>query len=142
MADSRASQQILRGRAREAACLELRKAGLTYAAIGERLGMSESGAWRAVMRALKRLMERINEQAEDVRTLEVQRLDDLLETLWPYRHKPAYVDRILRVMERRARLLGLDAPERREISGGMEIEIGWGDEATPARPTRSTGGDT
>jgi len=136
MADSRASQQILRGREREVACLELRKAGLTYAAIGERLGISESGAWRAVNRALDRLMDKIGEEAESVRTLELQRLDDLLENLWPYRHKPAYTDRILRVMERRARLLGLDAPTKSEIMGSdggpIEYHLDWGNDMEQA----------
>jgi len=142
MSESKASVQTLRGRQREIACLELRMAGLTYRAIAAKLGISKSGAYHAVMRALRRLNEKSAEATAEVRTLEMQRLDDLLETLWPYRHKPTYVDRILRVMERRARLLGLDAPERREISGGMEIEIGWGDETAPTGIARGTGGDT
>jgi len=142
VSETASSARKLRGIEREIACLRLRKAGLSYRAIAAELNISPSGAYKAVTRALRKLNEKSAEATAEVRALEVQRLDDLLENLWPYRHKPAYVDRILRVMERRARLLGLDAPERREITGGMEIEIGWGDETAPTGIARGTGGDT
>jgi len=136
MSESKASVQTLRGRQREIACLELRMAGRTYRAIAAELNISKSGAYHAVMRALRRLNEKSAEATAEVRTLEVQRLDDLLENLWPYRHKPAYVDRILRVMERRARLLGLDAPTKSEVTGSdggpIEYHLDWGNDMEQA----------
>jgi len=74
------------------------------------------------MRALKKTLQ---EPADEVRTLEVERLDSLLNGLWQRRHVPEITDRILRIMERRAKLLGLDAPTRTELTGkdGGAIEV-------------------
>jgi hypothetical protein len=97
--------------------LELRKAGATYQAIAEQLGYAQAkGAYKAVTSALKLTLR---EPAEELRELEVARLDAMLLVLW--RRVQAgdekAVDRVLRIMERRARLLGLDAPRRQELSG-------------------------
>jgi hypothetical protein len=57
------------------------------------------------------------EEVQQLRVLESQRLDALLEAVWPQAaqgHLPA-VDRAVRILERRARLLGLDAPQQSEV---------------------------
>ena len=125
MAQSSTSGQRLVGVEREVACLELRKAGLSYRAIAARLNIGKSSAHRAVTRALRKLNEKSTEETDEYRRLQSERLDDLLENLWPNRHKPQYVDRILRVLERRAKLYGLDAPTKSEIAvaGGGPLEI-------------------
>ena len=108
---------------RTSRALELRKSGATFAHIANELGYAnESGAYKAVMRALKKTLQ---EPADEVRTLEVERLDSLLNGLWQRRHVPEITDRILRIMERRAKLLGLDAPTRTEVTGkdGGAIEV-------------------
>ena len=100
---------------RQMKALEKRKAGLSFFAIANDLGYATpGGAYKAVMTALKKTLQ---EPADELRKLETDRLDELLEKLWPHRSKPMYVDRILRVMERRAKLLGLDAPQRQEVTG-------------------------
>lgn len=93
---------------REGQALELRRAGLTYDAIAERLGFAnKGGAYKAVKRALQRTLQ---EPADELRALEVDRLDRLQAAIWPkaMRGDTAAVDRVLRIAERRARLLGLD----------------------------------
>ncbi|WP_327132001.1 hypothetical protein OG311_13505 [Streptomyces sp. NBC_01343] len=58
---------------RDAEAAELKTQGLSYQAIADRLGYaSKSGAWEAVRRALKAIVE---EPAENLRQLELQRLD-------------------------------------------------------------------
>lgn len=59
--------------------------------------------------------------AAELRAEEVSRLDAMLAGLWPdaRRGHLGAVDRVLRLMERRARLLGLDAPEKKAL-GGLE----------------------
>jgi hypothetical protein len=54
-----------------------------------------------------------------VRELELTRLDAMLLPLWRrvQAGEEKAIDRALRIMERRARLLGLDAPTRGELSG-------------------------
>lgn len=101
---------------RERAC-ELRLAGATYVQIARELGYaSHTSAMRAVDQGMA---TRISESAEQVRTQELARLDALLLGLWPAARKgdTAAVDRVLRVMERRAHYLGLDASRSGLLSG-------------------------
>src|SRR5664280_3101378 len=106
----------MRGRPREGQldierkALELRRAGGTYEAIAERLGyQTRNGAHRAVARALARNPAA---DAAGVRELETERLDRLLVAVWPVAMKgdAKAVDQVLKIAERRARLLGLDVP--------------------------------
>lgn len=104
--------------------LELRKRGMSYADIAGQVGYrSASGAHQAVQRALQKT---IHEAAADLREIEVERLDALQDAVWDRAmegDKDA-VDRVLRVMERRAKLLGLDSPMATDItSGGQTLVI-------------------
>lgn len=105
---------------RKLKALELRKAGYSYHRIGEALGCTKSQAHRDVGAALKLTLQ---EPADDVRALEAERLDDLLRALWPDARNGNHgaIDRALRIMERRAKLLGLDAPTRTEHSGNLNV---------------------
>jgi Homeodomain-like domain len=122
-------------RQREARAVQLRTAGATYQQIGDRLGCSESRAWRIVQRALDRM---VREPADQLRQLELARLDQLWIEATKVLHRSHItvsngrvaldprtgqpleddgpvlqaIDRLLKIMERRARLLGLDAPTR------------------------------
>jgi len=98
----------VRAHERHLQALELRKAGVTYEVIAGQLGYANaSGARKAVVSALKATLR---EPAAELRELELARLDAMLLPLW----RPVQagdekaVDRALRIMERRARLLGLD----------------------------------
>lgn len=121
---------------RDAYACTLRERGLSYRAIAEQMGYhNHSGARFAVERALKAIVQ---EPAEDLRTLELARLDRMwqacvkvLETthytvsegrlVWigpEGEARPleddgpvlAAIDRMLKIQDRRAKLLGLDAP--------------------------------
>ncbi len=112
--------------AKERQALELRRAGVTYDLIAERVGYSERGAARkAVVRALRRTLEG---PAEDVRELEADRLDRLQSGLWAQAMKGnlGAVDRVLRLMERRARLLGLDQPTQVQAEHTGDIVLNFG----------------
>jgi hypothetical protein len=102
--------------ARQVQALHLRLAGLSYDAIAHQLGYHHrAAAYRAVLRALTATQR---EAAPAVRALELARLDALLERVWPKAlagHLPA-VDRVLAILDRRARLLGLQAPERVDLT--------------------------
>src|SRR5690242_12819226 len=99
---------------RQARALELRRAGHDYDAIAAALGYANrSGAYKAVRRALT---EAMRAPAEEVRALECARLD----VLWTMVFEAALggdekaFQRVTWIMDRRARLLGLDAPRRVE----------------------------
>jgi hypothetical protein len=106
------SKRRIAARQHEAEALALRKSGATYEAIARDLGVSVQSAHRAVKRALNRLNGEIAEGVTDVRRMELERLDAMLGALWPKaaRGNPTAVDRVLHIMERRAKLLGLDTP--------------------------------
>lgn len=100
---------------RERQALELRKAGATLDAIARQLGYADpSGAHRAITRAI----ERIPAQAvNEFRAVDVERLDRLFLAVW----QPALagdlkaLDRALRILDQRAKLLGLNTPVKAEM---------------------------
>ncbi len=99
---------------RQADALALRVKGMTFRQIGDALGCDGSTAYRHVRDALAATLAECAELAEHLRELENQRLDELQASLWDKALAgvlPA-ADRVLRIMERRARLNGLDAPQK------------------------------
>ena len=95
---------------RQLRALDMRISGKTYAAIAKELGFAgPSGAFKTVMAALKKTLQ---EPANELRRLEISRLDELFNSLWSKKDRLFYVDRLLKIMERRAKLLGLDAPSK------------------------------
>lgn len=112
--------------------MRMRKAGVTYREIADaavsKFGVDQlpSGwdcryAYQDVKRELGKLQSVIGEDANDIRQMELERLNDMLKALYgkATRRDPDYgaIDRVLKIMRRRAELLGLDAPQRQEISG-------------------------
>jgi hypothetical protein len=95
---------------RELRVLELRRAGLTWQRIAEQVGYADhSGAYMAYKRALKRTLQ---QPADELRQAEIDRLDRLQLAAWPkaMNGDNASITTIIRIMERRARLIGLDMP--------------------------------
>lgn len=89
--------------------------------IGAQLGISAETAWRDVKRAIKYVL---GDAVEEIISLEQLRLDEMLLGLRPRpaegknpaeRWTPDKVTAALKIMERRAKLLGLDAPERHTV---------------------------
>lgn len=108
----------------EAQALDMRRAGVTYDVIGQRLGINPGVAHRYVSEALRRTLQ---EPADELRTLEVARLDRLEFAVWARAMSgdQAAVQSVLRISERRAKLLGLDAPVRAhvEVTDTVTAEI-------------------
>lgn len=98
--------------------VELRKAGATFQQIGDQLGITRMAACKTVNVALSKINDEIMAQADTMRLLELERL----EKLWQVMYKQAVqgnqgaVDRCLKISERRAKLLGMDAPIKQEIT--------------------------
>lgn len=96
---------------REKEIIEWRIEGLTWRQIAERVQMSPAGALKAYNRAMVRTLK---PAADEMRELELDRLDTLQQTYW----RPAVegnlraADFILRVIDKRAKILGLDAPTK------------------------------
>ncbi len=97
---------------KEIKVLELRRAGLTWSAIADQTGYADAtGAYAAYKRAIKRVLD---EPADEVRKQELDRIDRLQVAVWNRALKgdDKAINTVLRLMERRARLLGLDAAQR------------------------------
>lgn len=99
--------------------LGLRKQGWSYQAIGEALGFSGPRAYQILQEALKEL---VVEPTEQVRQLEIERLDAMLTGVMESAEKgdALAISSALSIMARRARLLGLDAPTRQDHTSGGE----------------------
>ena len=109
--------------------LELRKSGHTYEQIADDLGINVSAAYRHVVLALQAIREKTNEAADEVRTLEITRIDTMIGVLWPRVLKGDYLamDRVIKLMERRSKMLGLDAPAKSEITSDGVVTINFVD---------------
>lgn len=126
--ESESSQRRIAAVERQRQALELRKAGAGYVAIAQKVGYKgPSGAYNAIRSALKRT---IQEPADELRKLEVERLDRMLLAIWDQvrNGNQGAIDRALRIGERRARLLGLDAPTKQDITSagkpvGMALPV-------------------
>ncbi len=108
--ESNNSPRRLVARERQLQALELRKEGFTYDAIAKKLNYnSYQAASAAIEAALKRVLQR---PAEEVRKIELERLDMMLRALLPKIRIADWqaINTALRIMDRRAKYLGLDAP--------------------------------
>jgi hypothetical protein len=97
---------------RHTEALKLRSAGATYREIAAALGYADgSAARKAVYSALDDVRA---EPAAEVRILEAARLDKMLQSRWDkaLAGDNKAMEIVLSLMERRAKLLGLDAPAK------------------------------
>jgi hypothetical protein len=108
----KASKCTIRNREQTLRALELRSTGASYHEIGRTLGISKTRGYQLVMAELSELCEMLKESAAQLLALELARLDAILAAHWPLRAVPRNAEILLRVSERRAKLLGLDAPTK------------------------------
>jgi len=117
--------------------LESRRDGRSYTEIGEAFGVSRQVATRIIQRGMDRI---VREPAEQVKAMDLERLDQLqVEALAVLRRRHlvvqgakivkgedgeplvddgpvlAAIGKLLDIQARRARLLGLDAPNKHEV---------------------------
>lgn len=100
-----------RGRA-----LHLRRGGLTFEEIAADMSIDEKRARRLCSDAMEDARAQVAATAVEMRALEVSRLDAITNSIWDaaMRGNLATIDRVLKLMERRARMLGLDVLQDRE----------------------------
>lgn len=131
--------------------VRLRCAGYSFREIAERLGLPHHvAAWRLVHGALAEIRDSTSEAAAELRELTDQQLMQLLRAVWDRAisgEDDAAWDRALRVIDRRAKLHGLDMPQAQE-QGATSYSLricgeDWTVEATaPGGPTTTTTTET
>ncbi len=106
-----------RTNSRRQQALELRLAGAPYRLIADRLGVSLPVAWKHTQAALQQAP---HEPVQELRQIELARLDRLQTAHWPQAlgGSADATDRVLKIMDRRARLLGLD-----QVGGNRAIPV-------------------
>src|SRR5262245_51058991 len=94
--------------------LKLRLEGCTYEQIAARMGVSIPRSYQVVANELKRLNEKRTEAAEAGARMELLRLDDIFKSVWQKARNGDITAQTacLKLMERRAKLLGLDASDK------------------------------
>ncbi len=114
---------------REAEVLKLRRGGLTFDLIAKELGFKHaSGAHKAYVNACKRI---VANDVEEIRRVESERLDIAQSAIWGkvLRGEIPAIQALVRIMERRARLFGLDAPTKAQVevttydTGTIDAEV-------------------
>jgi hypothetical protein len=108
---------------RQTKAVALRLAGLDFQAIASQLGYSNRGqAVADVQKAISARVEDGTRSIDELREIELLRLDRLQAATWSTAlsgdHKA--IDQTLKIIDRRCKLLGLDAPERHEV-----VTIDW-----------------
>lgn len=117
-----------------AKALDLRRAGASLRDIAKALGVSHQSAKRYIDAAIADLHDSQNQKTEDYRAVEIDRLERLHMSLWQkalggkrdgVEVPPDYaaVDRLIRISERRSKLLGLDASAAVKVSGDPDAPL-------------------
>ena len=132
--------QRIAAKEKRARTLELRKAGITYQEISDALGIPLSSVGRYVQQGIAEWQKQTEQDAGEIVALEIARIDRMLRGLWN-RAKAgddAAVDRVIKLMDRRAKLLGLDKPAKvaptdptGDKPAELNISINWGPDNAP-----------
>lgn len=119
MADPPGSDQRLSAAERRAEVVRLRRSRLRFDEIGQTLGVTKERAWKIYQEALAAIPA---QDVEEHRAEELMLIDDAIRGLLPIardrQHTRTAVEAWSAIRgwaERKAKLLGLDAPDRHEI---------------------------
>lgn len=103
---------------RRAKAVAMRLAGVDYETIAQRLGYASRGAaYTDIDRALQARLVEQHQGADVLRQQELARLDRLQAAAWTAAASGDLkaIETVLKVVDRRCKLLGLDAPVRHEV---------------------------
>lgn len=131
MAQGKKSQAAaIEREARRAQALQLRRAGLSIRDIAAQLNCNHQTVHNDIHHALQAAIDENTHNADKLRALELDRLDRMLLGLAPLIYPKAglqvdlkAMDRAIRIVEQRAKLLGLYAPQQ------VDIKLSWEDQA-------------
>jgi predicted transcriptional regulator len=120
---AKADARRLESMERRVTALKLRKRGFSYRDIATHLKVTPEAVRQMVKKETDLLQGELSELAEDVRTLDVARLDQMMARAMNLAVPTNATDdpdlrameTVLKIMDRKAKLLGLDAPKQLEI---------------------------
>lgn len=105
---------------RQQQAVNLRLAGATYQEIADSLGVTPPAVHKYMKKEMDQLRKETEQDAEHLRAMEISKLDAAQKAIWSQVTKGhlGAVDRLVRISDRRAKLLGLDAPAKTQLSPG------------------------
>jgi hypothetical protein len=131
-------ERKLHNAARNRRIVDLRIAGMSEQAIADAItadskygSISDTQVHRIINAYLDRENKVLDSKYEQLRRIELKRLDQITMALFANRGIPEHANALLRIMDRRARLLGLDAPikvdnvNKNEQIGEVKHKIDW-----------------
>jgi hypothetical protein len=110
--------QVSFTQARQIKAVALRLAGLDFQSISDQLGYTNrSVAAQDVDRAISARIEDGTRSIDELREMELLRLDRLQAAAWAkaLAGELKSIELVMKIIDRRCKLLGLDAPERHEV---------------------------
>lgn len=110
----------IRAAERRIRAVELRREGKTFVEIATALGISRTRAFQLVTEAIDETNDLLVTETKKLRQRQQDRIAALVKALWKKATKDGQVgavDRVIKLLEREARLAGLDAAEKFEHSG-------------------------
>lgn len=121
---ARTTAEAIARRERDTQCVQLRRAGLGWDAIAKQLGYSSAA--RAYEQFMSFMKEYPREDAVAARDLEADRYDQLQRAIWAkcLKGDTWSIDRALKLMDQRARLLGLNLPPQPFEPDGQDAAKG------------------
>jgi len=115
--------------------IDLVKAGYTYQQIADHINkingtnITRQAVHKSVKREIDKSREKLYEEVKDLVFIEVERLNELFKSAYSKAKKgdEKSINSCLKIMERKAKLLGLDAPEKQEVDnkGKINLNISW-----------------
>lgn len=114
MSTARTNKARLEAAHKRRRAVEMRRYGCSYTEIASALGCARSTAFGYVSKEIEKLSREAAEDAKLYCVLECERLDALQVSIWgrAMNGDLKAIQTVLRIMERRAKLLGLDAPTK------------------------------
>lgn len=107
--------------------IELRVSGKKYREIATELRIGLGQAYRDVKAVIDRTKAEADENADEIRRIELERIDEAIAAMMPNVRAgdPRCCEVLVKLQDRRSRYLGLDAPAKHEHSGpdGAPIPI-------------------
>lgn len=123
----RGQSKKIKATERRSLALELRIAGNSYREIAKQTGVSVSTVWDDINDALLALADKEQEKTTLLRQLDLERLDALLVANWTEAtHGNTQASNVIvRILDRRAKLLGLDKPQQLDITQNISTGPNW-----------------
>tara|TARA_R110000737_G_scaffold52678_2_gene74028 strand:- start:365 stop:790 length:426 start_codon:yes stop_codon:yes gene_type:complete len=114
---------------RQTYLLRLRRRGHSVVAISEMLSVPVSSVQSSLSGAYKKLIQ--EHEAIEAKQLELERLDEVQSSFYEtaIEGDPKAAEVVFKAMDRRAKLLGLDAPEKSKVE--TSFSIAWLDDDQP-----------